>query len=231
MVTRLCSAVLAHARRSSRANQHSPGYGIFYTAYEGLSAGIMSANPPYGYTYTSAAPPLFAFPLHRRRTPASMPVSDFPLQKVAYGASRANPNSTVDWSQFEPLVGIPAVDPQRCDALRRALDGQPGAPVRTTSLVTLSYVGASSHHLLVLEEANPADPTLCLSLGSACGPFNEQSARTQFGPAFGSVELQRTIANAAYNALEATINHRSHGIETAGQLHVFQIHRPIRWFA
>ena len=83
----------------------------------------------------------------------------------------------------------------------------------TSSLVTLSYVGAASHHLLVLEEANPANPALCLSLGSACGPFNEQAARTQFGPAFGSVELQRTIANANYNALEATLNHRSHGLE------------------
>jgi hypothetical protein len=84
----------------------------------------------------------------------------------------------------------------------------------TASLVTLSYVGAASHHLLVLEESNPANPALCLSLGSACGPFNEQAARTQFGPAFGSVELQRTIANANYNALEATVNHRSHGLET-----------------
>jgi len=83
----------------------------------------------------------------------------------------------------------------------------------TASLVTLSYVGAASHHLLVLEEANPADPALCLSLGSACGPFNEQAARTRFGSAFGSVELQRTIANANYNALEATVNHRSHGLE------------------
>jgi hypothetical protein len=47
------------------------GYGMYYTAYEGLSAGIMSANPPYGYTYTSAAPPLFTSPftvaVHRGR--------------------------------------------------------------------------------------------------------------------------------------------------------------------
>jgi hypothetical protein len=41
------------------------GYGMFYTAFEGLSAGIMSANPPYGYTYTSAAPPLFDSPHSR----------------------------------------------------------------------------------------------------------------------------------------------------------------------
>ena len=86
------------------------GYGMYYTAYEGLSAGIMSANPPYGYTYTSAAPPLFASPFTVAATGASAG-QRFPLQHVAYGASRANPNATVNWSQFEPLVGIPAVDP------------------------------------------------------------------------------------------------------------------------
>jgi hypothetical protein len=188
------------------------GYGIFYTAYEGLSAGIMSANPPYGYTYTSAAPPLFDSPFTVAATGADAQ-QRFPLQKVAYGASRAHPNATVDWTQFEPLVGIPAVDPNDvtpyAEHWMASVERQFGGSI----LATVSYVGAASHHLLVLEEANPADSELCLSLGSGCGPFNEQSARTQFGPAFGSVELQRTIANAAYNALEATLNHRSHGLE------------------
>jgi len=187
------------------------GYGIFYTAYEGLSAGIMSANPPYGYTYTSAAPPLFDNPFLVASTGADAG-QRFPLQKVAYGASPSHPNATVNWAQFEPLVGIPAVDPNDvtpyAEHWMASFERQFGA-----TLATLSYVGAASHHLLVLEEANPADPALCLSLGSACGPFNEQAARTQFGPQFGSVELQRTIANADYNALEATLNHRSHGLE------------------
>jgi hypothetical protein len=170
------------------------GYGLFYTAYEGLSAGIMSANPPYGYTYTSAAPPLFAQPFTVAATGASAG-QRFPLQKVAYGASRANPNSTVEWSNFEPLVGIPAVDPRDVTPYAEhwmfSIERQFGAG----TLANLSYIGAESHHLLVLEEANPADPVLCLSLGSTvCGPFNEQAARTQFGPAFGSIELQRTIA-------------------------------------
>ncbi len=188
------------------------GYGVFYTAYEGLSAGIMSANPPYGYTYTSAAPPLFDSPFTVAATGADAG-QRFPLQKVAYGASRANPNASVDWSQFEPLVGIPAVDPRDVTPYAEHWMASVERQFGTGSLVNVSYVGAASHHLLVLEEANPADPALCLSLGSACGPFNEQAARTQFGPAFGSVELQRTIANASYNALEASINHRSHGLE------------------
>ena len=188
------------------------GYGIFYTAFEGLSAGIMSANPPYGYTYTSAAPPLFESPFTVAATGFDAG-QRFPLQKVAYGASRADPNANVDWSQFEPLVGIPAVDPNDVTPYAEHWMMSVERQLGTGSLVTMSYVGASSHHLLVLEEANPADPALCLSLGSACGPFNEQAARTQLGPAFGSVGLQRTIANASYNAFEATINHRSHGLE------------------
>jgi hypothetical protein len=81
------------------------GYGIFYTAYEGLSAGIMSANPPYGYTYTSAAPPLFAQPFTVAATGASAG-QRFPLQKVAFGASRANPNATgatlSRWWAYQP---------------------------------------------------------------------------------------------------------------------------------
>jgi hypothetical protein len=189
------------------------GYGIFYTAYEGLSAGIMSANPPYGYTYTSAAPPLFADPFTVAATGTDAG-QRFPLQKAGYGASRAHPNSSVDWSQFEPLVGIPAVDP--ADGTPYAqhwmlnVERQFGSGV----LASVSYVGTATHHLLALEEANPADPALCLALGTAaCGPFNEQAARTRFGAAFGSVELQRTIANASYNALEATLHGKTHDLD------------------
>jgi hypothetical protein len=173
----------------------------------------MSANPPYGYTYTSAAPPLFSQPFTVAASGASAG-QRFPLQKVGYGASRTNPNTTVDWSNFEPLVGIPAVDPRDVTPYAEhwmlSFERQFGAG----TLANLSYIGAESHHLLVLEEDNPADPALCLSLGSAvCGPFNEQAARTQFGPAFGSVELQRTIANANYNALEASMKTSTHGLD------------------
>ena len=37
-------------------------YGMFYTAIEALTIGVMSANAPYGTTYTSPAPPLFSTP-------------------------------------------------------------------------------------------------------------------------------------------------------------------------
>jgi hypothetical protein len=140
----------------------------------------------------------------------------FPLQKVAFGASRTKPNDTVNWSQFEPLVGIPAVDPADLTPYAEHWMASVERQLGGSLLATVSYVGAGSHHLLALEEANPADPALCLSLGASCGPFNEQAARTQFGSAFGSVELQRTIANAGYNALEASVSYRAKGLDLLG---------------
>lgn len=83
----------------------------------------------------------------------------------------------------------------------------------TSTLATVSYVGAASHHLLVLEEVNPAEPALCLSVGSACGPFYEQAARTHFGSSLAASSCSAPIANASYHALQATLHHRSRGLE------------------
>jgi hypothetical protein len=119
----------------------------------------------------------------------------------------------VDWTQFEPLVGIPAVSPSDVTPYAEHWMLSVERELGAGTLMRVSYVGADAHHLLALEEANPADPALCIAMGSACGPFNEQAARTRFSQAFGSVELQKTIANSSYHALEATLNHRSHGLE------------------
>ena len=38
------------------------GYGIYYEAIEALSIGILAGNAPFGITYSSPSPPLFATP-------------------------------------------------------------------------------------------------------------------------------------------------------------------------
>ncbi|MGA8273546.1 MAG: carboxypeptidase regulatory-like domain-containing protein, partial [Candidatus Sulfotelmatobacter sp.] len=38
------------------------GFGMYYTSIEALTLGVLAANAPYGTTYTSPAPPLFANP-------------------------------------------------------------------------------------------------------------------------------------------------------------------------
>ena len=66
------------------------GYGLYYTAFEGLSAGIMSANPPYGYTYSSLAPPLFATPFVTAASGQNVG-QRFPLTFPTFGASPREP--------------------------------------------------------------------------------------------------------------------------------------------
>ena len=38
------------------------GFGMYYTAIEALTLGILAGNAPFGITYTSPSPPLFATP-------------------------------------------------------------------------------------------------------------------------------------------------------------------------
>jgi hypothetical protein len=91
-------------------------------------------------------------------------------------------------------------------------------------------VGTQSHHLLVLEEANPGNPALCLYLSNPanlapgqtpCGPFSESTVfttasgqvingtRGPLGSNFGSDTNQTTIGNSNYNSLQVTLRHTS----------------------
>ena len=98
------------------------------------------------------------------------------------------------------------------------------------TVLSASYVGTQSHHLLVLEEANPGNPALCLQLSNpanlapgqtTCGPFSESNVfvttrgqtingtRGPLGPNFGSDTLETTIGNSNYNSLQVTLRHSS----------------------
>lgn len=209
------------------------GYGIFFTSFEGLSASIMSDNPPYGYDYNSFAPPLFATPFV---TAASGQDNGqrFPLTLPALGASSSSPNTSVNWSQFLPITGVPSFYrgnvPPYAENYMLSLQRE----IAASTVVSASYVGTQGHHLLVLTPANPGNPALCLSLSQSgdvspgtptCGPFGESSTYTTasgqvipgtrgpFSSQFAAVSYQKTIANSNYNALELSIRHTSGPLE------------------
>lgn len=209
------------------------GYGFFYTAFEGLSAGIMSANPPYGYDYTSLAPPLFATPFITAASGHNVG-QRFPLSFPSFGASRNHPDSNVDWSQYLPITGVPSFFhgnvPPYSESYTLSFERQMG----TATFLTVSYVGTEAHHLLVLTSANPGNPALCLSLSQpnevmpgtpTCGPFGEsgtyttpsggviQGTRGPFSSQFAAVTYQKTIANSNYNALEINLRRSSGPLE------------------
>src|SRR5271154_3892551 len=207
-------------------------YGIFYTAIEALSIGVMSANAPYGSTYTSPAPPQFANPFVALATGQDLGQA-FPLQLAPLGASAQHPDTTTDFSQFEPITGLPNYLPSNripyTEEYMLSIERGFGA----NTVLSLNYVGNQGHRLLVLDESNPGDPALCLFLSNPanlapgqvpCGPFGEdttyttatgaiqQGTRGPLGPNFGSNANQATIGNSNYNSLQVTLRHTSRSL-------------------
>ncbi|HUN64203.1 MAG TPA: carboxypeptidase regulatory-like domain-containing protein [Candidatus Sulfotelmatobacter sp.] len=208
------------------------GFGTFYTAFEGLSAGIMSANPPYGYDYTSLAPVLFATPFVSAASGRQF-VQPFPSPIPAYGASPNHPNTSVDWSKYLPITGVPAFDranlPPYAETYTLSVERQLGRD----TLLTVSYVGSQAHHLLVIEPANPGNAAACLSVSEAsqvapgsatCGPFSEgglfttasgqtTQVRGPFSAQFDAITYQKTIGSSNYNSLQINLRHHSKNLE------------------
>jgi hypothetical protein len=199
-------------------------YGMFYTAFPGLSAGIMYGVPPFGYNYLSPAPPLFATPYTNSGNGAQN-TDPFPLNFPPHNVSAGNPFTQFNFAAVTPVSADPYFYYRNSVPYTENYMLSIQRQITRNALLTVSYAGNQGHHLLVLLPVNVGNPALCLSLsqpgqvapGSAtCGPFGEDSAYTsasgQFhqgtrvglGPDYGSTTAQKTIGNSNYNALEAT---------------------------
>ena len=204
-------------------------YGMFYTAIEALTIGVMSANAPYGTTYTSPAPPLFATPFVTAATGENLGQA-FPVTLAPLTTSASHPNPNINWAQFEPVTGLPNYPTTNripyTEEYMLALERGLGAD----TVLSVNYVGTQGHRLLVLDEANPGNPAVCLFLSNPanlapgqtpCGPFGEDSTYTTstgqvyngtrgpLGSNFGSNANQATIGKSNYNALQITLRHTS----------------------
>ena len=204
-------------------------YGNFYTAIEALSIGVLAANAPYGTTYTSPAPPLFATPFITAASGQNNG-QPFPYTFAPLNSSRSNPDPNINWSTYEPISGIPGYDIHNrtpyTEEWMLSIERQAGP----NTVFSASYVGTSSHRQRVLIEPNPGNPALCLSLSQpgsvqpgtlTCGPGGEDTVyypigggqvpgtRGPLGPNFGSNALQSTIGSANYNAVELSARHTS----------------------
>ncbi len=136
----------------------------------------------------------------------------------------------INWAQFEPITGLPNYPTTNripyTEEYMLSLERGLGA----NTVLSLNYVGTQGHRLLVLDEANPGNPSLCLFLSNPanlapgqtpCGPFGEDSTYTTstgqvyngtrgpLGSNFGSDANQATIGNSNYNALQITLRHTS----------------------
>ncbi len=209
------------------------GVGNFYTAIPALSISVLAANAPYGTTYTSPAPPLFATPFITAAdgTNNGQP---FPYTFAPLNSSAGRPDPDIDWATYEPISGIPGYDIHNRTPYTEewvlSIERQAGPK----TVFSASYLGTSSHRQPVLIEANPGNPALCLSLSQpsevqpgtlTCGSGGEdtvyypiaggqvEGTRGPLGSNFGSNALQSTIGHARYNALELSARHTSGRLE------------------
>jgi hypothetical protein len=208
-------------------------FGNFYTAIDALSIGVLAANAPYGTTYTSPAPPLFATPFVTAASGQDQG-QPFPYTFAPLNSSRNHPDADINWSTYEPISGIPGYDIHNrtpyTEEWMLSIERQAGR----NTVLSASYVGTSSHRQRVLIESNSGNPALCLSLSQpnevqpgtlTCGAGGEDTVyypiaggqvngtRGPLGSNFGSNALQSTIGHANYNALEVSARHTSGRLE------------------
>jgi hypothetical protein len=207
-------------------------FGMFYNAIDAVEIGVLAANAPYGTTYSSPAPPLFATPFVNAADGIDNG-QPFPYKFAPLNSSRSNPDPNINWATYEPISGIPGYDIHNhtpyAEEWSLSFERQAGPK----TVLSASYIGSISHRQRVLVESNPGNPALCLSLSQpsevmfgtvTCGAFGEDTAyypatggiingtRGPLGPSFGSNALQSNIGYANYNALELSARH------TAGRL-------------
>lgn len=201
-----------HGKSSIRA-----GYGLYYTNIEGSAVYSFSA-PPYGYHYSSPAPPLLSTPFISRSSGHNNG-QRFPLPP-------ATSSSNIDWAEFEPISGMrsPLVDSPSPYTEHVDLSFQRQFAANT--LWTVSYVGTFGHHLILNADNNPGNQALCLSLSDpsqvmdgtdTCGPDNENDTfypigggvvngtRAPYGNKFTGNGLQFDIGNSSYHGVETTL--------------------------
>jgi hypothetical protein len=208
-------------------------FGNFYTAIDALSISVLAANAPYGTTYSSPAPPLFATPFVSAADGQNYG-QPFPYTFAPLNSSRSHPDGSIDWSAYEPISGIPGYDIHNrtpyTEEWMLSIERQAGPD----TVFSASYIGTSSHRQRVLIEPNHGNPALCLSLSQpsevvpgtlTCGANGEdtvyypigggqvEGTRGPLGPNFGSNALQSTIGHANYNALELSARHTSGRLE------------------
>ena len=217
---------------SGKSSLHA-GFGLFHTAIEGLSAGIMSACAPYGYDYDSTGGrPLFDEPFLSATT-GNTYGQPFPSPIPAFGASVSNPNNTVDWSKYSPITGDPAFYYRNVSPYTESYNLSFERELASGTFLRASYVGSQAHRLLALTSADPGNAELCLSVSKpdqvmpgtpTCGPFGEGGIFTRsdgttvqvrgpFDASFNGITYQKTVASSNYNAFEISLRHTSQRLE------------------
>jgi len=209
------------------------GYGIYYSVIQGNTIAIDEPQPPYGLSYTSPAPPLFATPFINAANGA-VHVQPFPLSFPPLNASVGNPNPNINFSPFLPQAGMTTPYPGNTYPYNENYFFSIERQLASNTVLGVSYVGSQAHHLLLVYSANPGNPALCLALSkpaavapgtATCGPYAEDATyvtasgqvingtRGPFGSNFANDDYQGSFGNSSYNSLQASLRRSGRRID------------------
>jgi hypothetical protein len=139
------------------------GFGVFYTAFEDLSQFQEVGDIPFGLFWAPGGQKFFEAPFNDRVTGSDG--QKFPFV-IPAGASLENPNTTFDFTPFEPLAGNAEVAFFHKNRLPYAehFDLTVQRQLGTSTVLSVGYVGTEGHKLIAFVNSNPSDPNLCLFL-------------------------------------------------------------------
>lgn len=201
------------------------GSGIFYTAVQDQTLYWILGTAPFGEYWGSSEPPLFEEPFRTRATGASQG-QKFPFVIPAPGSAAAK---NFDFTPYLPLQSTLGYDIHNKLPYGISYNATIQRQISKSMVLSLGYVGTLGRKLIGIQEANPGDPALCLSLrGSGvmagtlqCGPGQESATFTRpdgtfvhgtrgpFGPAFGTTFQEGNWANSDYNSFQTSLERHS----------------------
>src|SRR4029077_20270522 len=159
------------------------GAGIFYSAFEDLSQFQEVGDIPFGLFWSPGGQKFFDAPFFDRVNGSDGQVFPF---VVPSNASRQHPNTTFDFTPFEPLDGNAEVAFCHTNRLPYAehFDLSIQRQIGSNTFLQMGDGGTTGHHLIAFVNYNPSDNNLCLFLSDpanlatgspTCGPNNEDA--------------------------------------------------------
>lgn len=204
-------------------------FGMFYNDFENYANANANGDAPYGLYYVSPTPAEFATPFVDLYT-GNSEGQRFPVPATVGSATPSQPDTTLNWAQFEPITSSPTWYYKDVTPYAESWMLSVQRQLAANAVMTMSYVGNGGRHSLVDREANPSIPSICLSVSQAsevapgsniCGPYSETGTftsasgqtvvpRQRLGANFGSDGWWSTEGVSSYNALEASVQY-NHG--------------------
>jgi hypothetical protein len=205
-------------------------FGIFYNDLEDYINANGNGDAPYGLYWSNPTPATFGTPYVDFYT-GNPEGQRFPVPTAVANATPSHPDSNVNWAQYEPISSSPTYYYRNVTPYAETWMLSLERELAKSTVLTLSYVGNVGRHNMVIDEANPATPSVCLSVSqpsevapgsNVCGPFSETGlfttvsgqtieARQQLGPNgganFGSTGWYRAMGDSSYNALESSLQY------------------------